>query len=105
MNLSRLMYAGYYGGSVMKGVSPHHVEQALKRRFDVSCHRIGGVYDFEFVCRETDPDFDGAVRLRIRYGWFGNGWQYQPIPVRKRTRVARAGDVIYQPDGGYRIAA
>lgn len=100
MNLSKMMYAGYYGGSVLKGLNPHHVEHALKRRFDVTCHRLGGVYDFELVCRQPDLDGDGPVRLRIQYGWIGNGWKYQPIPVRKRTRSARAGDVIYQPDGG-----
>lgn len=105
MNLSKLMYAGYYGGSALKGVDPYSMEQALKSRFDVSCHRVGGVYDFELVCRQPSADGDGPIRLRVRYGWVGTGWQYQPVPARKNTRLPRSGDVVYGPDGGYRIAA
>lgn len=105
-NLMKLMYAGYYGGNALKGLTPHVVEQALKRRFDVTCRYVGGAYDFEMVCRERAPDGDGPVRLRVRYGWRGNGWQqYEPVAVRKNTRLPRPGDVVYQPDGGYRIAA
>lgn len=105
INLRRLMYAGHYGGSLMLGESPIHMGYALRRAFDqVETERRSGAWnalDFEFRCY----DESGDLRLRIRYGWTGSGWQYEPVPVRKNTRVPRSGDVAYQPDGGYRIAA
>lgn len=104
-NLMKLMYAGYYGGSLLLGESPLHVGYALRRVFDtVTNERRPGawnLYDFEFRCY----DESGDLRLRIQYGWVGNGWRYEPVPVRKNTRVPRPGDVVYLPDGGYQIAA
>lgn len=104
-NLMKLMYAGYWGGSRMRGENPLHVSHALQLCFDqvITEHRPGAwnALDFEFRCY----DESGDLRLRVRYGWDGAGWSYEPVAVRKNTRVPRAGDVVYLPDGGYRIAA
>ena len=109
-NLMKLMYAGYFGGSMLKGEEPYWpywVERALKRVFAVvKTERTPGTLDFEFRCYDHDEgDDDLRMRLRIQYGWCGNGWRYEPVAVRKNTRLPRAGDVVYLPDGGYRIAA
>ena len=105
VSLSRLMYAGYWGASMLKGESPLHVGYALRRVFDtVTNERRAGawnLYDFEFRCY----DESGDLRLRIQYGWVGNGWRYEPVAVRKNTRLPRPGDVVYLPDGGHQIAA
>ena len=104
-NLMKLMYAGYWGGSVLMGESPLHVGYALRRVFDtVTNERRAGawnLHDFEFRCY----DAQGDLRLRVQYGWVGNGWRYEPVPVRKNTKLPRPGDVVYFPDGGYPIAA
>ena len=101
-SLMKLMYAGYWGASMLKGEEPYYVERALKRVFDrVLTERQPNALDFEFRCY----DESGDLRLRIQYGWVGNGWLYEPVPVRKNTRVPRPGDVVYLPDGGYQIAA
>ena len=101
-SLMKLMYAGYWGASMLKGEEPYYVERALKRVFDrVLTERQPNALDFEFRCY----DAQGDLRLRIQYGWCGNGWRYEPVAVRKNTRLPRAGDVVYLPDGGYRIAA
>lgn len=102
MNLMRLMYAGYFGGSTMKGEPPQRVIDALTQRFDVVTAYVGGYYDRELRCYEPE----GRLRLKVRYGWFGNGWKYEPVAVRKNQRPARKpGDVIYNRDGSYRVAA
>lgn len=104
-SLMKLMYAGYWGASMLKGEEPYYVERALKRCFDqVITERRPGAWnalDFEFRCY----DESGDLRLRIQYGWSGNGWRYEPVAVRKNTRVPRPGDVVYLPDGGNQIAA
>ena len=101
-NLMKLMYAGYWGASMLKGEEPYYVERALKRVFDaVETERQPNALDFEFRCY----DESGDLRLRIQCGWVGNGWLYEPVPVRKNTKLPRPGDVVYLPDGGYRIAA
>ena len=104
VSLSRLMYAGYWGGSRLLGESPVHVGYALQRCFDqvvTERRRPWDALDFEFRCY----DAAGDLRLRVQYGWAGNGWRYEPVPVRKNTKLPRPGDVIYLPDGGYQIAA
>lgn len=104
MNLKRLMYAGYYGGSVLKGQPPQIVLNALTRRFDVVTRRVGGAHlDFEMRCYEPE----GRMRMKIRYGWMGNGWQYEPVAGRVNRPLPRRqpGDVIYNRDGSYRVAA
>ena len=101
-NLMKLMYAGYWGASMLKGEEPYYVERALKRVFDrVLTERQPNTLDFEFRCY----DAAGDLRLRIQYGWVGNGWCYDPVPVRKNTKLPRPGDVVYLPDSGYQIAA
>ena len=89
VSLSRLTYAGYWGASMLKGEEPYYVE------------RQPNALDFEFRCY----DESGDLRLRIQCGWVGNGWLYEPVPVRKNTKLPRPGDVVYLPDGGYQIAA
>lgn len=102
MNLMRLMYAGYYGGSVLKGRSPQTVIDALTRRFDVVTRRVGGALDFEMRCYEPE----GRMRMKIRYGWIGTGWVYEPVAVRRNRPIQRQpGDVIYNRDGSYRVTA
>lgn len=103
MKLMRLMYAGYFGGSEIKGQPPQIVFAALNRRFDVVTRRVGGALDFEMRCYEPE----GPLRMKIRYGSVGNGWVYEPVAVRRNSpRPARqSGDVTYQRDGSYRVAA
>lgn len=103
MNLQRLMYSGYYGGSTLKGEPPQIVINALAEKFDVVNAYVGGYYDREMRCYEPE----GRMRMKIRYGWFGNGWRYEPVAVRvNRPRPARQpGDVIYNRDGSWRVAA
>ena len=104
-SLMKLMYTGYYGGSLLLGESPLHVGYALRRAFEtVTNERRPGAWnalDYEFRCY----DAQGALRLRVLYGWAGNGWRYEPVAERKNTRVPRRGEVVYLPDGGYQIAA
>ena len=105
INLRRLMYAGYWGSSMLKGEEPYWVERALKRVFAVvKTERTPGTLDFEFRCYDEGDD-DLRMRLRIQYSWCGNGWRYEPVAVRKNTKLPRPGDVVYLPDGGYQIAA
>ncbi len=80
MNLRRLMYSGYYGGSRLQGVDPSVVRAALERRFDVVVAHQGGVLDFEARCYSPA---DGALRLKVQYGWLGGGWVYQPLAARR----------------------
>lgn len=103
MNLQRLMYAGYYGGSVLKGQPPQIVSNALEQRFDVVTRRVGGALDFEMRCYEPE----GRMRLKVRYGWMGNGWQYEPVAVRVNQPMParQPGDVVYHRDGSWRVAA
>ena len=102
MNLQRLMYSGYYGGSVLKGQPPQIVLNALTQRFDVVTRRVEGALDFELRCYQPEGD----LRMKIRYGWMGNGWVYEPVAVRRNRPVTRQpGDVIYHSDGSYRVAA
>ena len=103
MNLMKLMYAGYAGGSTMKGRPPGVVEDALSRRFFLVTRRVGGNLDFEIRCYEPKPD--GDLRLRIRYGWTGNSWRYEPLAVRRRRLVRQPGDVVYRPDGSFSVSA
>ena len=103
MNLQRMMYSGYYGGSVLKGQPPQIVIDALTRRFDVVTRRVDGALDFELRCYEPE----GRLRMKIRYGWMGTGWVYEPVAVRRnRPRPARQpGAVVYHRDGSWRVAA
>ena len=102
MNLQRLMYAGYYAGSVLKGRPPQIVLNALEQRFDVVTRRVDGALDFELRCYEPEGD----LRMKIRYGWMGTGWVYEPVAVRRNRPVTRQpGDVIYNRDGSWRVAA
>lgn len=97
LNLNRLMYAGYYGGSTLKGADPDRLISALARRFDVVGVYSAGLYDRELRCYQPEGD----LRLRVQYRWIGNGWQYQPLAVPRRRPVRRPGDVVYQPDGSF----
>lgn len=101
VSLRRLMWAGYYGGSVLKGRAPQIVQSALEQRFDVVTRRVGGLLDFEFRC--YDPG--GRCRMVVKYGWMGNGWVYEPMAVRTKAPLRRSGDVIYHQDGSWRVAA
>ena len=101
MNLQRLMYAGYWGGSVLKGRPPQVVIDALTTRFDAVTAYTGGYFDREIRCYEPE----GRMRMKIRYGWFGNGWRYEPMAVRVKRPVRQPGDVIYHRDGSWRVAA
>jgi len=104
-NLKALMNHGPWGNSLVTGLPPIHVELALRHVFDcVLNERFPGAwnrYEFEFQCY----DANGALRLKVQYGWNYNGWVYRPVAVSKNTKLTAPGGVIYQPDGGYRIAA
>lgn len=83
LNLSRLMYSGYQGGSVLVGVTPTHVIQALQRRFDVVSCFSPGVYDHELRCYDEST----GLRLRVQYRQDRVfRWQYNPVAVRRRDR-------------------
>lgn len=106
VSLMKLMYAGYYGGSTIKGVAPQYIVNALSRRFDVATRliqtrHVSGVLDFEIRCYEPK----GRLRLTIRYGWTGAGWRYEPVAVRQSRPQRKPGDVVYRSDGTYSIAA
>lgn len=104
LNLRRLMWAGYNGGSVLKGADPQRVIVALQQRFDVVVVTLmQGPLNFELCCYDQNE----RQRLKVRYGWMGNGWQYEPVAVRQRQRRPRRnpGDVVYRPDGSYTVAA
>lgn len=101
LNLSRLMYAGYAGGSTLKGADPDRLISALARRFDVVSCYAPGLYDRELRCYQPEGD----LRLRVQYRWTGNGWQYQPLAVRHHHPARRPGDVVYRPDGSFSVAA
>jgi hypothetical protein len=102
MNLKRLMYAGYYGGSVIKGEPPKIVIDALAEKFDVVNVYVSCALSRELRCYEPE----GRMRMKIRYGWMGTGWVYEPVAVRRNRPVTRQpGDVIYNRDGSWRVAA
>lgn len=101
LNLRRLMWVGYNGGSTLKGADPQRVISALQQRFDVVPTLRQGAMNFELRCY----DQEGRQRLAIRYGWAGNGWRYEPVAIRQRRPRRQAGDVVYQPDGSYTVAA
>lgn len=102
MNLQRLMYSGYYGGSVLKGRPPQVVIDALAEKFDVVNVYASGALSRELRCYEPE----GRMRMKIRYGWIGTGWVYEPVAVRRNRPIQRQpGDVIYNRDGSYRVTA
>lgn len=72
-----------WGNTFIEGIPPIHVEMALKQAFDlVVTERLPGAwnyYEYEWQCY----DDQGDLRLKVQYGWTGNGWRYRPVAVRR----------------------
>lgn len=95
INLKALMNHGHWGNSFLEGTPPIHVEWTLKQVFDnVVLERLPGawnLYEFEWNCY----DANGELRLKVQYGWTGNGWRYQPVAACRKTKRLKSGDVLY----------
>ena len=87
LNLAKMLYTGYAGGSALAGREPDAVIMALEKRFVVGFRypHVRGV-DQEAMCYDRT-----GLRLRVQYWQGRNGaWHYEPLAVRKAERLRAA---------------